>query len=228
LTPFRVTVLALALSAALGACSNDTSQAQSAPSDRIAQGSGFDFYVLSLSWSPTFCASDQSAGNRQQCAENAGYGFIVHGLWPQFERGYPEFCENPHDDRVDARFAAQLADIMPGMGLIGHQWRKHGSCTGLDHDAYFSTVRDAWRSVQIPEPFQSPDNPASLAPQIVEEAFIAANDGLTPDAIAVTCDSARLQEVRICLTRTDLSFRSCPEVNSRSCGLERVDIPPLR
>ena len=47
----------------------------------------FDYYVLALSWSPEFCHSHPA---NAQCSGH--FGFVVHGLWPQFVDGYPEHC----------------------------------------------------------------------------------------------------------------------------------------
>ena len=49
----------------------------------------FDFYVLALSWSSGFCELGGAEKARKQCAPGAGLGFVVHGLWPQFDRGFP-------------------------------------------------------------------------------------------------------------------------------------------
>ena len=58
----------------------------------------FDFYVLSLSWSPSFCAAAEERGNsgrsQAQCGERP-FSFVVHGLWPQYDRGFPEYCKRP-------------------------------------------------------------------------------------------------------------------------------------
>ena len=67
----------------------------SAQDPRQNEPGKFDFYVLALSWSPSFC---EQAGERkraqQQCGERP-FSFVVHGLWPQYEKGFPEFCQNP-------------------------------------------------------------------------------------------------------------------------------------
>ena len=51
----------------------------------------FDFYVLALSWSPSFCQDSEERGReaREQCGLGRPYSFVVHGLWPQYERGFP-------------------------------------------------------------------------------------------------------------------------------------------
>lgn len=201
--------------------------AVAALADGSAAASDFDFYVLSLSWSPSYCAAEGEEANRHQCAEDRPYAFVVHGLWPQFENGWPEFCGSSEPDRVPDALVGSLLDIMPSAGLIGHQWRKHGSCSGLTQDAYFSLVRQAQEKIEIPNRFKALDAHLTVAPEEVEEAFIDANPALPDAGIAVTCDSHYLREVRICMTK-ELEFRSCEEVDERSCELPRAAMPPAR
>ncbi|MGV8939304.1 MAG: ribonuclease T2 family protein [Allorhizobium sp.] len=193
----------------------------------IAQGSGFDFYVLSLSWSPTFCQSADGADNPQQCGSSNRFGFIVHGLWPQNEKGYPQSCQTGQSDRVPEKLGRQLFDIMPGMGLIGHEWRKHGSCSGLDQSDYFSVLRMAYQRIAIPPKFSKRQPAQSLAPTQIERLFVTANPGLGTKGLAVTCEGDLLDEVRICLTK-DLNFRNCPEVDRQSCRRARLSVEPMR
>src|ERR1700716_3343908 len=99
----------------------------------------FDFYVLSLSWSPSFC---EQAGDRksaqQQCGERP-FSFVVHGLWPQYEKGFPEFCQNPAP-RLDRNIVSSMLDMMPSPRLIFNEWDRHGVCSGLPARGYFDTV----------------------------------------------------------------------------------------
>ena len=61
---------------------------------RLGGGDGdFDFYVLALSWSPSYCAIEGDGADPAQCANGRPYAFVVHGLWPQYEKGYPRDCE---------------------------------------------------------------------------------------------------------------------------------------
>ncbi len=120
-------------------------------------GTGFDFYVLALSWSPAYCRAEGPGANKQQCAADRDLGFVVHGLWPQFENGYPEFCPTREPDRVPSRLGRNYTDIVPSMGLIGHQWRKHGSCSGLSQNDYFGVLRAARERVRLPPAF-APEN----------------------------------------------------------------------
>lgn len=203
-----------------------TKASSPAETSQSPQGRGFDFYVLSLSWSPTFCDSDAGRGNRAQCGTGKRFGWVVHGLWPQNERGYPQDCDSDEGSRVPDAIARGIMDIMPGMGLIGHQWRKHGSCSGLGMAEYFALVRRAHDKIHFPPQFSSVRQPMQTSPATIEQAFIRSNPGLTRSAVAVTCDSQRVDEVRICLD-TSLAFRTCPEVDRRSCKRSDLIIPPL-
>lgn len=193
----------------------------------IPEGSGFDFYVLALSWSPTFCDSEAAGRNREQCDADKNFGWVVHGLWPQNEQGWPENCPTPEGSRVPDRIGRTVMDIMPSMGLIGHQWRKHGSCSGLGMSDYFKLVRQAHDRIRIPDGLAEVDRQSRTSPEAIEAAFIRSNPGLGRSAVAVTCDRERVDEVRICLDRS-LGFRACPEVDSRSCRRSDITIPPLR
>src|ERR1700712_548738 len=95
----------------------------SAPAqDRRQNAPGeFDFYVLSLSWSPSFCEAASERGNsgRSQQAQCGGrpFAFVVHGLWPQYERGFPDYCQRP-SPRLDRNIMSSMLDLMPAPGLI--------------------------------------------------------------------------------------------------------------
>jgi ribonuclease T2 len=189
-------------------------------------GSGFDFYVLSLSWSPSYCEAEGEDANRQQCASGRPFAFVVHGLWPQFERSYPENCPARETDVSNATLRA-LYDLMPSAGLIRHQWRKHGTCAGLPQQDYFATLRAAREKVIIPTEFRRLDTHRTVAPAMVEAAFRQSNLLLPAQGIAVTCDERYLREVRICLTK-ELAFRPCPEIDRRACRLDQAVMPPVR
>jgi ribonuclease T2 len=187
----------------------------------------FDFYVLSLSWSPTFCEASAERGREQrvQCGARP-FSFVVHGLWPQYERGFPEFCQRP-PPRLNRGIVSSMLDLMPAPGLIFSEWDKHGTCSGLAPRAYFETIRKARALVKIPEAYIALERPLTVTPSEVEAAFVDANPGMTPAGIAVTCDSRRLQEVRICLSK-DFQFRDCAEINRRACRRDRLVMPPVR
>jgi ribonuclease T2 len=190
----------------------------------------FDFYVLSLSWSPSFCdavteRSAESAARQPECGDKP-FAFIVHGLWPQYERGFPEFCQNPAP-RLDRNIVSSMLDLMPSPRLIFREWDRHGVCSGLPSRAYFETVRKARAIVKIPTDYLDLAQPKTVSPSEVEGAFVAANPGLTAGGIAIGCDAKRLNEVRICLTK-DLKFRDCAEVDQRACRRDQVLMPRVR
>ena len=190
----------------------------------------FDFYVLSLSWSPSFCdavteRSANSAARQPECGDKP-YAFVVHGLWPQYEKGFPEFCQVPAP-RLDRAIVSSMLDLMPSPRLIFREWDRHGVCSGLPARAYFETMRKARAMVKIPTDYLDLKQPRTVTPGEVEDAFVAANPGLTHDGIAISCDAKRLNEVRICMSK-DLKFRSCAEVDQRACMLEQALMPRVR
>ena len=162
---------------------------------------------------------------QDQCGDRP-FSFVVHGLWPQYERGFPEFCQVPAP-RLDRNIVSSMLDLMPAPRLIFHEWDRHGTCSGLNARAYFDTVRKARAQVKIPEAYIELTRPLTVTPDEVEEAFVEANPGLSRDGIAVTCDSRRLQEVRICLSK-ELGFRECDETNRRACRRDKLVMPPVR
>ena len=188
----------------------------------------FDFYVLSLSWSPSFCEAASERGNsgRSQVQCERPYSFVVHGLWPQYERGFPEYCQRP-SPRLDRNIMTSMLDLMPAPGLIFSEWDKHGTCSGLSAKSYFETIRKARSAVKIPADFLELSEPKTVAPAEIEAAFIKANPGLSNSAVSVICDQRRLSEVRICMSK-DLQFRSCEEIDRRACRRDSVVMPPVR
>lgn len=184
----------------------------------------FDYYILSLSWSPGWCASTGET-DHTQCRRGSGTGFLVHGLWPQYEHGWPQDCRTTARDPSRSETAA-MKDVMGSVGLAWHEWRKHGRCTGLDPKGYFSHLREAAESVVIPPVLEEIDRDLRLPARVIEDAFIEVNPGLTRDAITVRCDNGRLTELRICLTR-DLALRDCAPDARRDCsGNFLMDAPP--
>lgn len=189
-----------------------------------ARGSGFDYYVLALSWSPSFC-EDSGDRTSHQCNGARDYGFVAHGLWPQNETGWPEFCDV--SARVPERTVDRMLPVMPAKGLIFHQWKKHGTCSGLDPRAYFGVVRDAYDAVVIPAELRRLDRTLTIDPQVIEAAFIEANPALDRDGIVINCSRNRLREVRICLDKT-LAPRPCGRDVNRECRADTIRMPPVR
>jgi ribonuclease T2 len=211
------TYRAFALAFILGATSG-TALAQ-----RRGEPGQFDYYLLSLSWAPTFCATTHGGGHAEECGHPVS--FVVHGLWPQFDNGsYPENCQQP-PPRLSRQIVDGMLDLIPGAKLVYHEWDTHGTCSGLDQQDYFDLVRKARAAVTIPPPFDSPSQALTLAPDDIVSAFVGANPGLSPDGIALACGGARLSEVHVCLTR-ELAFRSCGPSPDAACRADSVVIPP--
>lgn len=187
----------------------------------------FDFYVLALSWSPGFCALEGDRKNRSQCAAGSGTGFTVHGLWPQFEQGYPVSCE-PAASTPSRIALQQTRGVFPEEGLARHQWRRHGSCSGLSPTDYFRAARQARERVVVPAAFQQPKQAQRWSPIDLERGFAAANPGLRTDMMSVVCRRGVLQEVRICLEKDLRSFRACPQVDRNGCRFGELDVNAVR
>lgn len=182
-------------------------------------------YVLALSWSPNYCRGPNGARSPMQCHPDADRRFIVHGLWPNVS-GRPV---NDCPDRFGAprrRTVNEMLPIMPSRGLVGHQWRKHGTCSGMSPAEYFAAVREAFDRVTVPPGLATLNKPIAVTPDVLRRAFQEANPGLPADGISVRCRDDRLVEVRICMSR-DLDFQAC-QGRLRRCRAPRLHLrPPL-
>ncbi|MGJ8626129.1 MAG: ribonuclease T2 family protein [Sulfitobacter sp.] len=186
----------------------------------------YDYFVLSLSWSPNWCAIEGDAKRSPQCADDTGHGWIMHGLWPQFHRGYPSFCRTV--ERPPSRgMTNAMADIMGTGGLAWHQWNKHGTCTGLSAQDYYALSRRAYATVTRPDIFRKLDRSVKLPASVVEDAFLKANPTFEPDGITITCRNGHIQEARLCLSR-DLMPVPCGQDVVRDCTLKDAVFDPLR
>lgn len=194
-----------------------------AESDRVGD---FDYYVLALSWSPTWCAIEGDARGAEQCEDDKDFGWVLHGLWPQYDRGWPSYCRS--DFRAPSRMqTGEMADIMGSGGAAWHQWKKHGACSGLTPDDYFTLSRLAYESVTRPPVLRKLSNPVRLPASVIEDAFLHSNPELDRDMITITCRDGRIQEARLCLTR-NLEPRRCGADVIRDCTMERALLDPVR
>ena len=186
----------------------------------------FDYYVLALSWSPSWCALEGDARGSPQCDAAADFGWVLHGLWPQYDRGWPAFC--PTVERNPSRgMTGAMADIMGTSGLAWYQWKKHGVCSGLSAADYYAQARAAYEAVVRPEIFRKLDRSVTLPASVIEEAFLKANPGWQPDMLTITCKAGRIQEARLCLTR-DLEPRPCGADVVRDCTMRDALLDPIR
>lgn len=186
----------------------------------------FDYYVMALSWSPSWCALEGDARQSPQCDETEDHGWILHGLWPQYESGYPANCNSSFRAPTRSQ-TGEMADIMGTSGLAWHQWRKHGVCAGLNSKDYYALSRQAYATINRPEVFRNLQSSVTLPASVVEEAFINDNPDLSADQITITCKDRYIQEARVCLTR-DLEFRDCGADVIRDCTMNNARFDPIR
>lgn len=191
----------------------------------------FDYYAMVMSWSPTFCAGEARSGDTQCRPRARPYAFVLHGLWPQYERGFPESCPTPDRPFVQQGTIDRIQDIMPSRNLVIHEYRKHGVCSGLGPEQYFTKSRQLFEKIKVPQRFVDPTENQIVDTSSVIGEFVAANPGLKPDMMAVVCGGPgnRLREIRVCFSQ-DGHFRSCGynENPRRLCDAPRVFVPPVR
>jgi ribonuclease T2 len=191
-----------------------------------AQAGDFDFYVLALSWSPGFCDTGGAARAHAQCASGAHLGFVVHGLWPQYQQGFPSDCNGV---RSPSRLALETVEgLYPDEGLARFEWRKHGTCSGKSPTDYFADVRKARAAINVPPPFRDAHNRQNWTPIDIQRAFVAANPRLRPGMLAVVCYNDELEEVRICMSKDLHNFIPCPEVSRHFCYTQQISVAPMR
>lgn len=196
------------------------------PASAQDQAGTFDYYVMSLSWSANWCALEGDARQSPQCDGTTENGWILHGLWPQYERGYPANCRTSLRPPSRSQ-TSEMADIMGTSGLAWHQWNKHGVCSGLESADYYALSREAYGRINRPEVFRKLSKTVTLPASLIEQAFVNDNVGLSPDGVTVTCKSGYIQEARICLTR-DLEPRTCGRDVIRDCTLINAQFDPMR
>lgn len=195
-----------------------------------ASDGDFDYFLLVFSWSPTHCSSDAGRGRDDdlQCRSGRPYGFVLHGLWPQNERGWPEYCESAEPHRVSASNMRAALKLSPSTSLVQHEWEKHGVCSGLSQDDYFAAAALAVDSVKVPAVYRAPARPLVTTADEVRRQFLQANRGFPNDGISATCNRNELGEVWVCLDK-GLQPRSCSaEVRRKHCGGRQVRMLSVR
>ena len=182
----------------------------------IPSASGqFDYYLLTLSWAPEYCHGHP---NSPEC-DGSHRGFVVHGLWPQFQNGrWPSDCSSA----PGLADPSTMLDIMPDPRLIAHEWQKHGTCTGLTANQYFGVVRSAYASIKIPRSLINPARTTQRGATEIKQLFASANPGISADGMAIRCHNRYLAGVEFCLGKS-LRPVSCQGV--RDCDQPSIRIP---
>ncbi|WP_280154108.1 ribonuclease T2 [Piscinibacter sp. XHJ-5] len=215
----RVLIVMLALLAA-GADAGAKRRVDTATADAVGQ---FDYYVLTLSWSPVYC--EKHPDDSQQCG-SARYGFVLHGLWPQYANGgYPSTCAAGARLTEEARNFGRT--VFPSEKLVAHEWRKHGTCSGMEAKAYFKAADDARNAIRIPEQLQPGSRTQQTTAQAVSKAIRDSNPSITNRGLAVVCSGPELAEVRVCLSR-DLRPVACGSGVRDSCRKGTIRVPGVR
>jgi ribonuclease T2 len=198
-----------------------------APASRAQDAADFDFYVFTLSWSPGFCDTGGADKSPTQCATGAGTGFVVHGLWPDRSYGAnPENCQ--YGVQVPRAAVAETEGVYPDQGLARYEYLKHGTCSGLDPQAYFGAVKALRDEIIVPDALKAPHQQLTLSPDEIERAFVAANANLQPANMAVTCRNGEFLDVRICVSKDLRAFANCPKVAGHTCHASSITVSPVR
>jgi ribonuclease T2 len=184
-----------------------------------SRSANFDFYVLTLSWSPDYCTSN-GGNDPQQCSLGKKLGFVLHGLWPQYNQGYPSDCSTV---KLPENVKAQFPNLYPSAELYDHEWEKHGTCSGLTPEQYLALSKRLKNSVAVPAPYQAPEKPVRVTSLQLKKEFVASNPSLSESSLAAYCSGSGrfLQELFVCFS-TDGKPTSCSkEIHdkaAKSCG----------
>jgi ribonuclease T2 len=182
----------------------------------------FDYYQLTLSWAPEFCATQGANRSSSECDPGRHYGLVVHGLWPQNDDGsWPHNCAGASP--VSNEIVREMLPIMPARGLIQHEWATHGTCSGLSTQDYFGHIQQLYKQVKVPQQFQQPKQEFEVDPRQVEQSFTQAN-GAPQGAFKMSCKNGELVEIDACFTK-DLQYRACGK-SSGSCTAQQVKVLP--
>ena len=184
----------------------------------------FSYYMLSLSYTPNFCAQAGRNRNPRECSVGAP-PFVVHGLWPQNDTGRgPERCGPVRP--VAADLVRSMLSYIPTESLIQHEWATHGTCSGLTAAEYFAAVRRAADSIRIPPLLGDLRQRLEISPDALENDFARANPGIPRSGFRVACyPDAGLEEVRICFDKT-LQTQSCN--GARECTRRTIWLLPVQ
>lgn len=183
----------------------------------------FDYYVLSLSWAPNYCAGHHK-DHSIECRAGRQANFVLHGLWPQANAGSPPTnCATASP--VANSTTRHMLQYYPSRGMVQHEWSTHGTCSGLSSSDYFSKVEQAFSTVRVPEQFRNLDHSQTLDVKDIEQSFASANNA-PAGAFRVSCHTGELVAVEVCLNK-DLQYQACA-ASARECSSRRVLMRPVQ
>jgi ribonuclease T2 len=188
----------------------------------------FDYYALVLGWAPSYCRSEGRLRKDAECDAAKPRAFVLHGLWPQYDKGWPEDCPTPKRLWVPSQVIEEMRDIMPSKGLVIHEYRTHGTCSGLEPAQYFNVARELYERVSVPASLLASDSERIVSADEIESEFASANPWLKPEMVSVSCRGEDLLDVRVCFGR-DLFPRRCGtnESEKRLCPSSKIAVPPV-
>jgi ribonuclease T2 len=166
----------------------------------------FDYYALSLSWAPNYCASHQD--DPSECGIGKRFGFVLHGLWPQFWKKWPQDCST---QKLTPEEEKKGASIYPSEKLMEHEWSKHGTCSGLGPIAYFDLSDGLRKSVKVPEAYQQPEKTFKTTSAELSKAFLDANPTLKAGSVLAVCSANKrfLSEIHVCFDKKGEKAIAC-------------------
>ena len=211
----------------------------------------YDYLMLSQHWLPSMClgleAGYDSTVTHQagaRCTSETSSVLAIHGLWPNYQAGFPQCCGSalpldpqavrawPEDLR--ARLQAQQPDPTTSdfdaaiCEIYNHEWQKHGTCfvdtvdTDADARSYFEV------GIELADRLARPT--VQLNAWAGSTRRRAEIEALYPKAVQVLCDSRqedRLLEIHTCWSR-ELEMVDCAPTAGfgalKACG-EEVTLP---
>ena len=216
-------LLSALLLLALGCSLTGTSFAKHKKSSSNSSQATFDYYLLTLSWAPQFCATNPKGKSSAECDPKKEMGLVVHGLWPQYNNGkWPQDCASTPP--VASATVDHMLPIMPGKDLIQHEWAKHGTCSGLSVDDYFAAIEKLYNGLSVPDDFKKPSSSSEAAPSDIEQKFATANQAGSA-SFRVSCPQNEFSAVEVCLSK-DFKYQACPDT-LKECHASQIKVLPV-
>ncbi|HYX52366.1 MAG TPA: hypothetical protein VE783_02880 [Candidatus Limnocylindrales bacterium] len=187
------------------------------------QDSNFDYYLLSLSWAPNYCA-EHPTDHSGECRTGNHTAIVLHGLWPQSNSGQPPLSCAPASP-VASDVVRRMQDYYPRAALIQHEWEKHGTCSGLSAQDYFANAERAFKKLEVPPKYRNLTAQKQVPREQLEADFASANRA-SAAAFRLSCHTGELVAVEVCLNK-QLDFQACTQ-SVRECPSPQVTMQPVR
>ena len=217
-----LTVLLLVVSC--GCCEVSFAKHKKQPATTTDASAGdFDYFLLTLSWAPEFCASNPNGRTSIECAPSQHKGLVVHGLWPQYDNGkWPQDCASTPP--VSSGTVNHIMPIMPSKRLIQREWAKHGTCSGMSVQDYFGAIEKLYNGLEVPPEFKKPTSSAQFNSATIEQKFATANNA-PKNAFRISCPQNEFSAVEVCLNKA-LQYQACPNT-VKECRSQQIEVRPV-